>query len=295
MLRLDVMYSSITIIFNPNSTGDAPQKAQELAEELREAVPSVAIKLLETEHAGHAEELSYEAAKKGKQPLVISVSGDGGYHEVINGAMRAAEEGSDPVCAVMAAGNANDHRRMVGKRPLINAITAQDISHLDLLEVKWSDKRRFAHSYAGLGLTPVVAVELNRHTLNSLKELILIIKTYWRYQPLKIELSQKKLQLDSLVFANISGMAKVIKLSEDGKPNDGRFEVVTVPHRHKLSMVLWAVKSATVGLGKQPQAQKLTFRTLEKMPMQLDGEVVKLAARTRVQVSIAHRKLKTVR
>lgn len=295
MLCLGGVYTSITIIFNPNSTGNAPEKARELAEQLQKSLPSVPLQLQETMRPGHAEELAYQAAVNGRQPLIISVSGDGGYHEVVNGAMQAAEEGAEPVCAVSAAGNANDHRRLVRKRPLIEAVTAHDISQLDLLEVQWGDKRRYAHSYVGLGLTPVVAVELNRHTLNSLKELILVIKTYWQYQPFVIKLKDKRLQLDSLVLANIPGMAKVLKLSEDGKPTDGQFEVVMVPRRHKLSMLMWALKAATIGLGKQPQTDKMEFTALQKMPMQLDGEVVNLAADTQVSVTIAHRMLSTVR
>ena len=248
----------------------------------------------ETEHAGHAEELAYRAALEGKQPLIVSVSGDGGYHEVINGAMRAVEEGAKPICAVHAAGNANDHRRMVHRQPLLEAIKTQDISHLDLLEVGWGEKRRYAHSYVGLGLTPVVAVELNRRTLNSILELFLVIKTYWQYQPFEVEFEDKRLQLDSLVFANISGMAKVLKLSEDGKPTDGMFEVVMVPRRHKLGMVLWALKSATISQGKQPQVSQMSFTALQRMPIQLDGEVVDIAADTQVRVNIAHKRLVTI-
>lgn len=289
------MYSSITIIFNPSSTGDASRNAQELEHNLRKYLPNLPVKLQKTKHAGHAEDLAYRASKKGQQPLIVTASGDGGYHEVINGAMRAKKEGATPVCAVLASGNANDHRRIVRKRPLAEAIIAQDISKLDLLEVRWNDKTRFAHSYVGLGITPVVANELNRHDLNSFKELVLVVKTFWKYQPFEIKLNNKIVRLDNLVLANISGMAKVLKLSKGGKPADGKFEVVMVPHRRKISMLAWALKSATIGLGKQPQKNKFMFTTTSPMPMQLDGEVVELPAKTKVSVTIAHRLLKTIR
>lgn len=295
MLRLCAVYTSVTIIYNPNSTGDAPEKANDLAGQLQATLRGVPVLLRETERAGHAEELAFRAACNDRRPLVVSVSGDGGYHEVINGVMRAVEKGAEPVCAVLAAGNANDHSRLVHKRPLVDAITARDISTIDLLEASWDGKRRFAHSYIGLGLTPVVAVELNRHTLNALKELFLVVSTYWRYQPLQIETENKRLRLDSLVLANISGMAKVLKLSEGGTPTDGKFEVVMVPHRNKASMIAWALRSATVGPGKQPQTDEFIFKALEPMPMQLDGEVVELSSGVQVRVAIAHRRLKTVR
>lgn len=295
VIRLHIVYSSITIIFNPNSTGDAPQNARELAKELKRSFKKIPLNLLETERVGHAEELAYKAAKNGEEPLIIAASGDGGYNEVVNGAMQATKEGATPICAVLASGNANDHRRMVRKRPLQESIVAHDISRLDLLEVHWGDEHRYAHSYVGFGLTPAVAVELNRHNLSSLKELVFVVKTFWKYQPFEIMQNNKKLKLDNLVLANISGMAKVLKLSEDSKPTDGKFEVMMAPHKHKMSALVWALKSATVGLGNQPQTNKFIFTTIKPTPMQLDGEVVKLAANTKVRVAIDHKKLRTVR
>lgn len=288
------MYTSITIIFNPNSTGEAPDKARELAATLKKEIRDIPVKLQETKHAGHADELAYRAAKKGKEPLIVIASGDGGYNEVVNGAMRATNEGATPICAVLAAGNANDHRRTVRKRPLAEAIIAHDISRLDVLKVQWNDNQRYAHSYVGVGLTPVVAVELNRHTLSAFREMALILQTFWKYQPFEIMHNNKKLRLDSLVLANISGMAKVLKLSEDGTPTDGKFEVAMVPHRHKLSIIPWAIKAATVGLGKQPQRDEFTFTTVKPMPMQLDGEVVDVSADTTVSITIAHKRMRTV-
>lgn len=289
------MYSSITIIFNPNSTGDAPEMARELCDDLRKAFPKISVELNETKRAGHAEELAYKAAQNGKHPLIISVSGDGGYHEVINGAMKAVEQGATPICAVHAAGNANDHRRMIRKRPLIESIKAKDISQLDLLHVKWNRKSRYAHSYVGFGLTPVVAVELNRHTLNSLMEAFIILKTYWNLRPFDIEIQGKKTSMDSLVLANISEMAKVLKLSKDGKPNDRKFEVIKVNHRSKFKLALWALKAATIGLGKQPQTDNFEFTTIKPMPMQLDGEVLKVDPSTKLQISIADKSIETIR
>ncbi len=68
----------------------------------------LAVDLVPTEHAAHATELSRTAAGAGS-PLVVSVSGDGGYNEVVNGVRQAGNERA--ASAVLAAGNANDHRR----------------------------------------------------------------------------------------------------------------------------------------------------------------------------------------
>ena len=57
-----------------------------------------------TNHTGHATELAREAAATGS-PLIVSDSGDGGYNEVVNGAM--------------ASGNANHHARFMHDEPLV--------------------------------------------------------------------------------------------------------------------------------------------------------------------------------
>src|SRR5689334_6633122 len=129
-------YSKILIIYNPHSTGgQAGKKAQRLERRLERA-GLADIEIIGTTHSGHAEELAYAAAIKYEQPLLVSVSGDGGYNEVINGAMRAqAETGHRPVCTILAAGNANDHRRTVRRRPLWWAITHHTPEAIDVLRM----------------------------------------------------------------------------------------------------------------------------------------------------------------
>ena len=101
-------FDRIVVIFNPQSTGEAPQLAEQLRADLAQRLPDMPVQLCPTEHAGHARELAREAAGTGR-PLMVSVSGDGGYNEVVDGVMQAGNP--EVVCAVMAAGNANDHRR----------------------------------------------------------------------------------------------------------------------------------------------------------------------------------------
>src|SRR3712207_3003561 len=70
-------FDRIVIIFNPNSTGNAPRSAEELRAELARRLPAVPVELCPTQHAGHARELAREAAGTGR-PLLVSVSGVGG-------------------------------------------------------------------------------------------------------------------------------------------------------------------------------------------------------------------------
>jgi diacylglycerol kinase family enzyme len=97
-------FHRIVVIFNPQSTGDAPQLAEELHADLSRRLPEVPVRLCPTERAGCARDLAREAARTG-HPLLVSVSGGGCYNEVVDGVMQAGNDHA--LCAVKAAGNAN--------------------------------------------------------------------------------------------------------------------------------------------------------------------------------------------
>jgi diacylglycerol kinase (ATP) len=289
-------FDRIVVIFNPQSTGDAPQLAKQLESDLAERLPATPVELRPTDHAGHARDLARDAAATGR-PLIVSVSGDGGYNEVVDGVMAAGNP--DVVCTVLAAGNANDHARVMTDLPLVEAIVVGETRRIDLLRLTLgpgSDARiRYAHSYIGMGLTPIVAIDLEKGGKGSFREIVSVVRTFARFRPFTIQLEDGgRKRFDSLLFANIAEMAKYATLSEDGEPDDGRFEVVTLPHTSKWRLLGVAIRAATRGLGPQPKATHYAFTTLKPTPLQLDGELVELEPRTAVRVDIAPRALTTL-
>jgi len=289
-------FDRIVIIFNPRSTGNAPRSAEELRDELAKRLPTVPLDLSPTHHAGHARDLARKAAGTGS-PLIVSVSGDGGYNEVVNGVMDAGND--DAVCAVRAAGNANDHRRTTRERPLADAIVAGDVRRIDLLRLTVGTgsaaQVRYAHSYIGVGLTPVVAVDLEKGGKGSWREIVSVVRGFSRFRPFPIRLENgRRRSIDSLVFANIAEMAKYATLSDNGAPDDGRFEVITQRQTGKIRVLATAIRAAIRGLGPQPSATHYAFTTLAPMPLQLDGELMELDAHTSVAVDIAPRALATI-
>jgi diacylglycerol kinase family enzyme len=58
-------FDRIVVIFNPYSTGDGPQLAEQLHADLTRRLPEVPVRLRPTEHAGHARDLAREAAQTG--------------------------------------------------------------------------------------------------------------------------------------------------------------------------------------------------------------------------------------
>jgi len=286
-------FDAVEIVFNPNSTGDAQERAEELAKQLAERAPELPVQLRPTERAGHGREIARDAARAGR-PLVVSVSGDGGYNDVVNGLMDAGADSA--YAAVLAAGNANDHRRVTRERPLADAIIDGDVSKLDLLRMSVDDGRepRYAHSYIGPGITPTVALELEKGGKGSIKEVISTIRTFSRFRPFQIETDSGTETFDSVIFANIREMAKFAVLSEEGRPDDGRFEVVVLRHTAKWRVLATAVRAAIRGLGPQPTAREYWFRTVDPMPVQVDGEVSEFERGVGVTVEIVPGALHTV-
>lgn len=292
-------FTRVIIIYNPNSTGKAHQRAQELQEQLARRRPKLKVKLQPTQYAGHAIELAYQAARKYTAPLIVSASGDGGYNEVINGAIRAQEEGEHPICAVLAAGNANDHARTMHQGPLADLIVSGKTRQLDLLKMEATfdedtTEVRYAHSYVGLGLTPVMAVELNKHDLNSLKESWIVMRTFWGLKPVVIERHGKILEVDSLICSTIPQFAKLFTLSATSKPDDGVFEVTVLRHKKKRELLSRMVRGIYKDLGANSREKDYICTVLQAAPVQLDGEVMPLRKNTKLDISVCPGLLRTL-
>lgn len=291
-------FDTISIIFNPNSTGDAPKLAAELQQQLKDSLHYPArVELHPTAHAGHAVELARSAADSGGKVLVVSVSGDGGYNEVVNGVM--ASSNANAASAVLAAGNANDHHRTINRQPLADAILEGSVRRIDLLQISVDGPDAhsvYAHSYIGFGLTPIVAIDLEKGSKGAFKEMFTVVRTFAKFRPFEIRQTDgKRRRFDSLIFANISQMAKYATLSEaDGDASDGKFEVITFAHQAKWRILLRALRATTKGLGDQPSMGYYEFTTLKPIPYQVDGEVRSAPARTSVKIRSVARALAVV-
>ncbi len=278
-------FDTIVVIYNPNSTNDAAGKARSFADAC--AMRDIVVELVETTHEGHATEIAERLVREHTRPLIVSVSGDGGYNEVITGVMNAKKgTQKSPVVAIIAAGNANDHKRTTrGDTPLVELVVAGTSRPLDILELHYGNTTRYAHSYIGLGLTPEVGAELNRHQLTRWREALIVLRSFATFAPITIERNDQKTAYGSIVFANIDAMSKVLKLdTADNKLADAKFEVVAFPWRGKLALVAQLLKSVLVGNSHAPQFSSYSFRTTTATPVQLDGEITTIPARTDVAV-----------
>jgi diacylglycerol kinase family enzyme len=287
-------FDRIVLIYNP-APGRAPAVlTEQLREELGRRAPGVPVSLAPTAFPGHGRTLAREAG--GVRPLLVSVSGDGGYNDVVNGAMDA---GAEAVCAVMGAGNANDHRRSTRSRPIAEAIVRGEVRRMDLLRLtvgegvqEWS---RYAHSYIGFGLTPLMAIGIEEGVKGHFTELLSVARALRSLAPVEIARADgARAVLDSLILANIGRIAKYGKVSQAGFPDDGMFEVILLPHAAKWRIALMALRAVTIGLGARASVTSYSFTSTGAIPLQIDGEVMEVRADTRVLVESVHQVLATL-
>lgn len=295
--RIDT-FSSISVIFNPNSTGDGKAMAMDFKADLQKLVPGEKVRLIPTQHAGHAEELAYELCKASKRPLIISASGDGGYHEVVNGIAKANNEGCRGVAGLLPAGNANDHYHHVHKGDIGEAISNNKTRKIDLLELQTSvgnkEFKRYAHSYIGFGLTPKVGRELNKVELNRFNEIIIAAKELITLKPLRIMVRGKQRSYHSLVCTNISTMSKVLTLAPTASSKDGQFELAVFKRRSKAKLLFTLLRASTTGLPDTKSLKEYNFQSIKQILVQLDGEISTIDANSMVKIKIVPKALECI-
>jgi hypothetical protein len=99
-----------------------------------------------------------------------------------------------------------------------------------------------------------MAVGLNKDMKGAVMELISVMRTFNRLEPVEISLAAGERALyDSLVFASVARMAKYGRISNSGRPDDGLFEVVSCLHRGRWRIASMVLRAATVELGNQPR------------------------------------------
>ena len=118
------LFDRIVLVYNPVNRRVPLTLAESMRTELGRRLPDVPVVLQATQYPNHARELASTVAATGR-PLIVAVSGDGVYNEVVNGVLDVA--GTKALAAVAAGGNANDHRRSTRRMPLVDAIVAAHV------------------------------------------------------------------------------------------------------------------------------------------------------------------------
>ena len=291
-------YTTIAVIYNPNSTGSGETLAREFKKKVQQRIPGQKIALIETEHPGHGEELAYKIASESEHPLIISSSGDGGYNDVVNGAMRAQNEGAHPTTGLLPAGNANDHYHNLHNEDIVEQIATGQLTKIDILKVSGlSDGKKvekYAHSYIGFGLTPIVGNELNKTKLNPINEVFIVAKSLFTIKPVRLKIGKKVRSYESIIFSNVDVMSKYLKISQPSSITDGKFEVTIFRRRNKLKLILLLLETSFKGVKEDAKVSEFKVTTVRKTLVQADGEILTFDAHSGIHITIEPRSLASI-
>jgi diacylglycerol kinase (ATP) len=131
---MEYPFKRIIILYNPVSTGDSLDNAEELQKKLETSLSkTVKIELFPTQYPGHAEEIGAKYAKK-PDTLLVSSSGDGGYNELVNGVL--SQDGHRATVCVLPSGNANDHYQATNELDVSTMIIKGETHKIDALKLR---------------------------------------------------------------------------------------------------------------------------------------------------------------
>lgn len=286
--------TQVVILFNPNSTGPSEKHAQQLQRRISDRL-HIPVHLRPTEYPRHAEEIAAEYTQQSPRGLLlISASGDGGYHELVNGVLQNSKHPPRITTGVFPSGNANDHYHAVHRGDLIERIRTGDTELIDTIKVTTDEWVHYAHSYVGLGLTPHIVAQLNKTKLNPFIEAWLVIKHLFRRRPVRIVVHGRRRRYDSLVFSNTNRMSKYLSFSPDARIDDGKFEVTTIKAGKLRDLLASLFKSALVGANTEIHRRRFSFYCPRATTIQLDGEVYPIRAGSHVTVAIQAHSLRCI-
>jgi len=290
-------YSSITIIYNDVSTGASEVNARNFAKKLERTMYKGSIRLMQTKYADHARQIANEITAKESHPLLISSSGDGGYNELINGALEAADELHEPATGLLPSGNANDHYKQMHKPRVIERILSGDVQVIDVLKIEsrmngqpW---QRYAHSYIGFGLSSEIGKALNQVDLNSTNELLIFLKTFVKNKPFTIISNDHALEYQSIILSNVGKMSKVLSLSKTARVDDGKFEIFT-SDANVVKLMGTLVKSVAGVMAHEDRTSSYKCITTHPLSIQLDGEVYTIDRDSEIRISSCPKALQCV-
>jgi YegS/Rv2252/BmrU family lipid kinase len=243
------------VVVNPRSGGGrAGRTFGEMQPVIERRLGAVDVSV--TASPGHAIELARQAAQKGRK-LIVAVGGDGTLHEVANGVL---EGGGATAVGYIGQGTGGDFRRTLGIEhrldAYLEAIAAGrerrvDVGRLLYRGTNGEERRRFFVNILSAGLGGLV----DRYVSDASRALGGKAAYYWaslralatcRRARLRCDVAldgdKQNRELYSFMIAICNGryFGSGMHVAPMAKPDDGRFEVVSLDAPNKLAFMAFS-------------------------------------------------------
>lgn len=246
-------------------------------------------KLLYTEYAGHAMQLS-ETYSKCNVDLILAVGGDGTFNEVINGIILSGK--TDIVLGLIPNGTGNDFCRAQGltfnKSKIITAIKNLNYVSYDLGRVSQNNKIRYFLNVMDIGFGGLATHILNNQRKIGLRGGILyslaILRTFFAFKKPQaiLYLDQKEIYYGDMMMTavcNSSTFGNGLVISPLANAFDGKLGVTVLGN---ISLMTYLKNLRKLKKGVKIEHESIYYtegRSLSIQikkgiaPIELDGEV----------------------
>ncbi|MFZ2098665.1 MAG: diacylglycerol kinase family protein [Anaerolineales bacterium] len=286
------MNTSYKIILNPTAGHGNGLKALPQIEQLLTHA-GVSYDLQQTEHPGHAIELTRHAVKDG-YPVIVAAGGDGTVNEVINGLMLSKLEGLViPPLGVLCVGRGNDFSSSMGIPTELEAgfqaLLAGERRTIDVGRVvggKYPEGRYFV-SCVGVGFDAITTIEVSKLPRwgGYLSFLVAVLKTVFLYNkaPLaKIEFDRNIITQRSLLISIMNGrrLGGGFIMAPDSVPDDGLFDLCIAEQMSSFEVIKMIPHFTKGDQATQPtiktgRAARISITAQDgPLPAQTDGEII---------------------
>jgi YegS/Rv2252/BmrU family lipid kinase len=268
---------------------------------------NVQLEWVRTQAPEHAIALAEEAVTDGCQ-LVVAVGGDGTVSEVVNGLMRAGQQGNSTTLGIIPVGSGNDFAWLAGipmepsaacQRLFEGQTRLVDIGHI----LEASGRERYFDNGCGIGFDAVVSVEARRlkWLRGYLIYVVAVLKTlifHHQAPRLRIQVDGRELINPTMMLTIGNGQRHggVFFVTPDAKLDDGLLEVCIAGEfsRPGMLMILPSFMRGTHVTHKKIQmdrARKITMEAPVPQAIHTDGEIFATDAR-QCEVTVIPRALR---
>lgn len=276
------------VIVNPHSGGGKTGRTFSSTQRTFEASLGT-IDVAFTERTGHAIDLAYAGAKE-KRELVIAVGGDGTLNEVVNGVMRAAEDGIQaPEVAIVGQGTGGDFRKTLGVEHRLDKyleaiasgrVRAVDVGRIIYRDHEKTEKTRYFVNILSAGMGGLV----DQYVASASRALGGKVAYFGasfralvasRRGRLKCDVtsegkeSKKRIQTYMIAICNGRYFGSGMHVAPMAKFDDGKFEVVSIDAASKIA---FSVNSQRIYDGAHIGKEGIEHFSCEKISMDLDNE-----------------------
>ena len=282
----------VYVILNPRA---GKGKAKRLERKIRTALGDRATMVVTIE-AGGAKTLAYEAAKAGWK-IVVAAGGDGTINEVVNGILRAEEEGvAKPTIGIIPVGRGNDFAwalqlptTIEESIELIFSGRTKEIDAAISYGGNYPEGRYFINGL-GIGFEPLVNFAASSFkrisgTFSYVIALIRVMINYPKAYAIEVTLDDTEFHLESQQISICNGrrMGSAFIMAPNARYDDGLLDVVytnrPLRQRKFIPLAMHVLKGSQTNLEEftEQRAKRARFYAPDHlMPVHVDGEEISL-------------------